>query len=687
MRKYICPVMVFLLGLSVSSPAQVYRITPPEDSTRPKELQEVVVTGQYKPQSVRQSVYQVKVIGSDRIIRQGATRLQDVLRNELNIRFSQDLSTGGSAITMLGLSGQNVKILIDGLPVTGRQGVNNEFDISQIDVNSIERIEIVEGPMSVIYGADALAGVINIITKKPATAAFSVTARLHEESVGREYGGKQGIHNQYAGLTWKRNRWEAGGGFAHNYFGGWKDTAVGRELVWHKKDQRIANAFVGFHSNRLTLRYRIDGLDEVITNPGNFQPYPDPFSGDTLAYDQEYLSQRLMHQFQGTYFAGRALSFQWQSSYTDYSRQVFSTQVNKSNGDVRLDAGEGRQSVVDFSGFTFRGTALYKYSDLISFQPGVDINLDRGKGERLKSGNNAVNDFAFFLTSEITPGTRISIRPGLRFIHNSVYDAPPVIPSINTKWGLTRDLDLRISYARGFRSPSLRELYFSFFDATHQVIGNPDLKAETSHSLTGSLNFTKKHTDGSRLSLQAGGFYNAVRNLIDFVFTPGSDTAKLYNVFESRTSGVSLSSGYNNRNWEVNGGIAATGFNNEMFTTDKSLPRQQWSAEINLTAGYRFSRLGLDLNLYYKFTGKRPRYIQSGPDIVISEQEGYHLADLTISRKLFRMFRLSAGVRNLFDVSRVNSSFVAGGIHSSGGLNVGTGRSGFATLVFNWNQK
>ncbi|HRF20152.1 MAG TPA: Plug domain-containing protein, partial [Chitinophagaceae bacterium] len=113
--------------------AQVLRIPPPEDTTKAKDLEEVVITGQYKPQSVKNSVYQVKVIGKERILKQGATRLQDVLRNELNMRFSQDLATGGSAINMLGLSGQNVKILIDGLPVIGRQGVNNEFDISQID--------------------------------------------------------------------------------------------------------------------------------------------------------------------------------------------------------------------------------------------------------------------------------------------------------------------------------------------------------------------------------------------------------------------------------------------------------------------------------------------------------------------------------------------------------------------------
>lgn len=675
------------ISITIAIVLSVFIAAAQEDTTKAKELSEVVVTGQYKAQSVKNSVYQVRVINKERIIRQGATRLQDVLRNELNMRFSQDLATGGSAISMLGLSGQNVKILIDGLPVTGRQGVNNEFDISQIDVNSIERIEIVEGPMSVVYGADALAGVINIITKKAAPSKLAVTARLHEESVGSEYGIKQGIHNQQLGLSWRQKNWEAGGSFAHNYFGGWKDTAVGRELVWHKKDQRLANGFIGYTNGKLNLRYRIDGLDEVITNPANFSPFADRFSGDTLAYDQEYLSRRVMHQLQGSYFASNRLSFQIQSSYSDYRRQVFSTTVSKKTGTVNLDAGDGRQSVVDFTGFTFRGTALYKLSNTFSFQPGVDVNSDKGDGERLKSGSNKVNDYAFFITSEFTPAAWINIRPGLRFIKNSVYDAPPVIPSVNTKFSVTKDLDLRVSYARGFRSPSLRELYFDFVDANHNVQGNPDLKAETSNSFTGTLNFKKKTRNNFIWTVQAGGFYNDVKNLIDYVYEQGTNDAKLYNLYSSKTSGANLTAGFTHNKWNVSAGASYTGFNNDLYESDKDLPLQVWSAEANALVSYSFTRIGLDLNLFYKFTGKRPRYVMNGTDVVLSEQDGYHMADLTLNKKLFSYLAFNAGVRNLFDVDRINSSFVSGGIHSNGGLNVATGRSYFASLIFNWSSK
>jgi outer membrane receptor for ferrienterochelin and colicins len=671
--------------------SQTVKLVPGEDTTKAKELSEVVITGQYLPQSARNSVYQVRSISKERIQQQAATKLQDVLSNELNIRFSQDLATGGSGITMMGLRGQNVKILVDGLPMTGRQGTSNEVDINQIDINSIEKIEIVEGPMSVVYGADALAGVINIITKKANRSKFAVTARLQEESIGDEYGIDKGIHNQHAGLTFRHKKWELGGAIGRNYFGGWKDTATGRELVWHKKDQIVGNGFVGYLDGKLNLRYRFDGLDEIITNPGNYSALPDPNSGNYYAYDQEYLSQRLIQQLQGSYSVSSRLNLQLQTAYNHYSRQVFSTTVNKESGDVRLDPAPGKQSEVDFNGFTARGTVYYKLSSVFSFQPGIDVNLDRGKGERLKAGNNAVDDYAFFLTSEITPTSKINIRPGIRIIKNSVYDAPPVVPSINTKIALTDHLDLRLSYARGFRAPSLRELYFDFVDANHNVFGNPDLKAETSHSFNGSLTLKKITPQQVVYSTVLTGFYNNVRNMIDYQFSSTNpNEARLMNLYQSKTAGVSLATITKYKNWNLSLGGSYTGFYNDLSADDESLPELQWSAEVNSQVGYTFSKAGLSFNLFYKFTGERPYYVTDNAtqEIIPTTLEGYHMADLTAVKKLGKYFAISAGVRNLFDVDRIASSHSsAGGVHSdSGTRNIASGRAFFAGLQFNWEK-
>ena len=79
----------------------------------------------------------------------------------------------GSSLKIKGLSGNNVKILIDGVPVIGRMGGN--IDLSQLNLYNIDHIEMVEGPMSVMYGSDALAGAINIITKENRNSNFGLS--------------------------------------------------------------------------------------------------------------------------------------------------------------------------------------------------------------------------------------------------------------------------------------------------------------------------------------------------------------------------------------------------------------------------------------------------------------------------------------------------------------------------------
>ncbi len=152
------------------------------DSTSSKKLEEIVITGQYKAQSLKKSVYQVRVINNSQIQMSGATNIQQVLNTQLGFRFSNDNTLGISDVQLNGMGGNNVKILVDGIPMIDRY--DERVSLSQIDVNTIDRIEIVEGPMSVSYGTDAMAGVINIITKKPMKNTLSTTASVQEETAG-----------------------------------------------------------------------------------------------------------------------------------------------------------------------------------------------------------------------------------------------------------------------------------------------------------------------------------------------------------------------------------------------------------------------------------------------------------------------------------------------------------------------
>ena len=117
------------------------------DSIKSEHLDEVVVTAQYVPQSIKKSVYKIKVFDIEEINALGATNLRDLLYYELNLEVFQESSFAGTGIEIQGLSQENIKILIDGVPIIGR--LNGTIDLNQIVLNNIERVEIIEGPTSI----------------------------------------------------------------------------------------------------------------------------------------------------------------------------------------------------------------------------------------------------------------------------------------------------------------------------------------------------------------------------------------------------------------------------------------------------------------------------------------------------------------------------------------------------------
>ena len=139
-----------------------------KDTTKVEKLDEVVVTGQHNPQSVGKSVFEVKVISRKDIERQAGNNLADILNNTLNINISPNTSTGKSGVSLFGLDSQYFKVLVDNIPIINEEGVGNNTDLTLINLDDVERIEIVEGAMGVQYGANAVSGIINVITKKSA---------------------------------------------------------------------------------------------------------------------------------------------------------------------------------------------------------------------------------------------------------------------------------------------------------------------------------------------------------------------------------------------------------------------------------------------------------------------------------------------------------------------------------------
>lgn len=677
MKKLTC--LAFLISVVGAVAAQ-----PLGDTLATRFLDEIVVTGQFEPQSAKNSVYSVRTIPMEVIQARGAVKLEDVLNTELNVRFSQDQALGGSNISVQGLSGQNVKVLIDGVPMVGRQGATNEININQINPQTVERIEIVEGPMSVVYGADALAGVINIITKKEAEGNWSVNARVQEETVGDEYGSGEGIHNQSigGGYSWKKI-------YTHldlnrNYFGGWQGNAPERDKQWQPKEQWMASGLVGIKTEKSNIYYRLDYLNEKIYNPGTFQ-------GDE-ALDQEYITNRFMHQVQGSHVFSDRFNFNGAAAFTDYDRKTQTSTVDKTTGNRRLALGAGLQDVTHFTGTTVRGTFQYKISDKVSAQPGFDINLEQGEGGRIKSGTQGINDYAFFGSVEWKIVKGLEVRPGIRVVHNSVYKAPPVIPSINSKWVLAKHHDLRVSYGRGFRAPSLRELYFDFFDSSHSIEGNEDLKAELSDSYNASWNWQVIDKDRTQFNTNFIAFYNSIENMIGFGQKPGNTLITTYlNIDRYKTKGLTLRNNLKQGKLDASLGFSYIGRFNQYIETASDLDDFVWSPEVVSTLSYKIPKAGVIVSLYYKFTGVTPYYeiadVNGVETVSLAKISSYNWADVTLQKDLFKHFILTTGVRNLFDVVNINNTSADGGIHTSGGSRpIGYGRSYFLGISYSINK-
>lgn len=651
------------------------------------DLSEVVVTGFVGPQSAKQAVYQVRSIDKGTIQKRAAGNVQEVLNTELGIRFSQDNALGSSNLEMLGMSGQNVKILIDGVPMVGRQGVSNEININQIDINTIEKIEIIEGPMAVIYGADALAGVINIITKNPKkSSGISVGARLQEETVGNSYQPLVGKGNHIRSLNANYNsaaNWHLGGSFTQNRFGGWKGTFTDRRYQWLPRDQNLANLQGGLSFKSFDFDYALDNLSETIYSYGPENRLEN--------IDQQFITSRWMHRLSGKWDWKPAVKLSFQAAYTDYARLTETWVTNVRSIERYLSAAPGAQARIDYQGFTWRAMAFWTLSPQLNLQPGIDINTERGSGERI-SDNEGIQDYAAFVVAEWSPTKDIKIRPGIRAAYNSAYTPPPVIPSLNAKWVLSEDLDFRFAYARGFRAPSIRELYFDFFDASHSIMGNPDLRAETSHSFNSSLNFNRKSiADGYEVNLS--GFCNQVDDKIAYGIYPADPRiTTLFNIEEFRTAGLMLNQSIRYKTLSLNLGLARIGRFNQYSAEAMDIPEMLFSTDVNSTLTYLIPWIKTDISVFYKWTGALPGF-EMGTDgegnpmprqIVL---DGFHWMDITMKRSILPSLSVNLGVRNALNVTNVQSSTESGGGHSAGPSRpIGYGRSYFLSLQYQFSK-
>jgi len=706
--------------LSILSLSVVLCVNAQEkDSLKQKAIDEVVITGQFMQQAINKSIYKVEVIDAQQIKNMAVTNVAEVLNQNLNILIEPNKSSGNSSANIMGLSGEYTKILIDNIPVVSDEGMGNLVDLTKINVNNIERIEVVKGSMGVEYGNNAVAGVINIITKKSYGKKFTALASVQEETVRKEYDWLKkgnGRHIQSLNLGYKINdSWTITADVNHNDFQGYKGSLNGykyfsesndgkRGYDWLPKDQLTTNGTIRYSKNNTSFFYKLNFLTEKI-NFYNPLLTELPLGGGERTYtanDKDYRTNRWIHQFNIQTKLGR-INYNGDFSYQSQERksQLYTYDVPNRKEISRDPEITFYKSDVLYSRGMFSN---FLDNEKINFQLGYE--LDRTKGfadaSTFESNNNgrsierSVFNYANFLSAEWKINDWLSFRPGVRLAlsdkFNSQYNYSGTL-----RFKTTENSDIRAVFGSANRFPTYDELYTFVVDNNHDIRGNENLKPETGYSAAAFWDYAFTNSQDWKFNFSVSGMYLDVKNRIEDVIINNSPLQITYLNVDNYKS-ILFGGGINVRKGDLtlNAGVSLMGISQVLNTGDLTSPDDyNYYAEANIAANYTLSSTKTLFALYYKYTGTQRRYTHVGDQnnptdpgqYILGEIGDFNMLNFTVSQPFFKNhFEISAGVKNIFDVTSVRNTIQAGNSHNAAASqqNLFYGRSYFARLNYNF---
>jgi outer membrane receptor for ferrienterochelin and colicins len=644
-------------------------------------LQEIVFTGQFRPQNADQSIYKVGVVSSEQIKSRAANNLCDLLSTNLNVRINQE-GVLGSDLYIQGLSGEQVKILIDGVPVIGRQ--DGFIDLTQLSLYNVDHIEIIEGPMSVVYGSNAMAGAINIITKENSLDQFSASAKTYYESVGQ--------YNVSAELSIHQNQQTFSFSGDRNFFGGYSTDLSKRSYLFNPNLQYDGNLsyICSIGKNRLKIKgtwfneeYRMLG---DLVSP-NYEKATDVY----------YYTTRLNETADWRANFTKTTSLNVLMGHSTY-QLVQNTFSNDLVTLTKTLTESSQQDTTKMEYLMMRTTYAMSTSEKFDFQAGTDLNFESIDGKR-EQGYKEIGDYAGFVNIKYSILPNLVFQPGARIIYNTRFSAP-LIYSFHTRWDPSTNLTFRASYAKGFRSPSLKELYLVFRDGgAHNVTGNDTLKPEYSNSINTSASYHIQLSDYF-LSCEFSVFYNHIKNKIDYLYyTSDATMAHLINLPGSgyKTKGLNLNLGCIwKQRFSINTGL-------DFLCLSKLPDNNQFFYNKNVTAdvSYKIPQYQLKFSLFYKYNGEftlySPRYTGTSTydasNIITSYISGFHTMNLSVSKSFLKeTIDLNTGIKNIFNNKTIYASLEGNSAHSSLGTgntnsaSVGWGRTFFISLVYHFKK-
>jgi outer membrane receptor for ferrienterochelin and colicins len=623
------------------------------------QLASVVVTAQFVPTDVRQTVNAVRVLDRRTIERRAAVNLEELLQTEPNLRLSQD-AVLGSALSINGLRGENVKVLVDGVPVVGR--LNGSVDAGQLPLAAVQQVEIIEGAQSLLYGSEASAGVINLVTRKSQSNRLEAEANTQWESNGfRNLQGRAGLRLGKFLLQLTGNQLD---------FQPKPDTALGRDQLWNPKTQTNGRAMLRFSpSDRLDFRLSSGLFSEKVNNLGalrrpNYKPY---------AFDDYYQTDRSDATLHTEGWLRKRWFWQGTVGWNRFDRVKNSYRFDFE--DEKQTLLEGQQDTSAAVGLLSRFTIASDRRDRRwNFLMGLENYTETAEGVRIVDSTSAIigrargNDFGLFASTKATFfDQKLTLQGGARWVQNQLYGAA-VTPSVWLLWQPATDWKMRFSYANGFRSPGLKELYFNFIDINHYIVGSTELLPEKSNNLRGEINWKpQNNTKKLSLNLTASGFYNHVRDrIILSEFAPVQYRYANLRRWETTGGGLGLQVGLGE--WlRFRSDVALTGFYNTYAEEGDSLRTFNWSPDWVNELNFNFLEGKIGASVWHKYTGRTPFFYEENGQVRQGESQGWNLLNSSVSTAIWKnKIRLNLGVKNLLDTRQIRSG-ASDGAHSGDG--------------------
>lgn len=582
-------------------------------------LNAITVTATRTPRTLANTPIVTKVISSEEIAASDASTVREVLEQELpGVEFSYSMNQQ-VAINVQGTGGMSVLFLVDGERLAGETLDN--IDYGRLNVSDVERIEVIKGAATVLYGSNAVGAVVNIITKRQ-NDPWSLSLNGRHASRYGQYG-----YGATAGV--KQGRWSnllnMNTDGASSYYVVDTDgdsTQVYGNQQWNFKDKMSLRL-----SDRISLTGRVGYYFHERDDAVDDKPRARDFSGGL----------RLASAI------GDSTSLEASYSFDRYDKSDFYPLVDKEYLDYKNVQNSCRLLMHhSFSPKLELSLGVDAMDDyLLSYQFSADASDHRQQTADL------------FAQAEWEPSAHWNIIGGIRVDYFSLYgvECSPKVAAMY-KSGHYR---LRATYAKGFRAPTLKELYMDFNMANiFNIYGNADLESEVSHCFTLSAEYGDEYATAS-----ATAYYNRLGNEITTVWNPamsdgrgameyrnveGTDLASVDLALRLRTDGgFAFKAGYTLFHEFPRGDALPTSDTRPHSVTAQASYEQQWSqVRMTATLGARY----LSAATYYVITTSTDGAYDSYEPFTSS---GYGLVKLVASAKFWDCLTVTATVDNLLN--------------------------------------